>query len=243
MKIKALLFLILSACIVAFWVNGRGYWHPIYTKTMGSRTVADVIDLYGDSSRASMKPYFESVEITYPPKKLAFLALKDQDKLELWASDNSAWKKVKEYDIAAASGGPGPKLQEGDRQVPEGIYSVIGLNPNSSYHLSMKLNYPNSFDLKWAQKEGRTQPGSNIFIHGKSVSIGCLAMGDPAIEQLFVLAHDTGIANIKVIIAPTDPRLSKLVPPGDAPTWVTGLYQTITSEFEPFRGSGIQTPE
>ena len=142
---------------------------------------------------------------------------------------------MKDYNIQAASGRLGPKLREGDRQVPEGIYKVIGLNPNSSYHLSMKLNYPNKFDLSWAQKENRTQPGSNIFIHGKALSIGCLAMGDEAIEELFVLGNDVGISNIKVIITPTDPRAGNLIPPTESKPWVKELYQDIESAFEPYK--------
>ena len=58
----------------------------------------------------------------------------------------------------------------------------------------MKLDYPNAFDRLHANAEGRTQPGSNIFIHGKAASIGCLAMGDAAIEELFLLVSDIGIS-------------------------------------------------
>ena len=74
----------------------------------------------------------------------------------------------------------------------------------------MKLNYPNEFDLAHAKIEGRTKPGSNIFIHGKAVSIGCLAMGDKTIEELFILANDVGINNITVVISPLDPRVNIL---------------------------------
>jgi len=71
---------------------------------------------------------------------------------------------VADYRITAASGTAGPKLREGDRQVPEGIYRIVGLNPNSRYHLSMKLDYPNAFDRHQAARDGRARPGSDIFI-------------------------------------------------------------------------------
>ena len=109
--------------------------------------------------------------------------------LELWASQNGNWRFIKQYSINGASGAPGPKLREGDRQVPEGLYRLIGRNPNSNYHLSMKLDYPNSYDLRHAKREGRSNPGSNIFIHGKSLSVGCLAMSGEAIEAFFVLVR------------------------------------------------------
>ena len=97
----------------------------------------------------------------------------------------------------------------------------------------MKLNYPNEFDLKHAETEGRANPGSNIFIHGKAVSIGCLAMGDEAIEELFVLVHDVGKSNVKVVIAPSDPRESTLDPSAQ-PEWVKDLYKIIESEFKDY---------
>jgi murein L,D-transpeptidase YafK len=82
-----------------------------------------------------------------------------------------------------ASGKAGPKLREGDGQVPEGIYRIDGLNPNSSYHLSLKLNYPNDFDLEQARTEGRTELGGDIFIHGKAVSIGKTRAGRVGIRS------------------------------------------------------------
>lgn len=119
--------------------------------------------------------------------------------------------------------------------MPEGVYRIIGLNPNSSYHLSMKLDYPNSFDLRHAKHERRSRPGSNIFIHGKSGSVGCLAMGNEAIEELFVLVAAVGKDNARVVIAPHDPRnapLSTSLP--TAPSWLPELYGLIEAEFKAF---------
>lgn len=242
LKIRALVVSILGIALLTSYIYGRGYWYPVYAKTIEKKTVSDVINTYGEEARSRLQPYFVKAGIAYPPKDLAFLAIKDTDLLEVWASNNSSWVKVKEYVIQAASGQPGPKLVEGDRQVPEGIYNVIGLNPNSSYHLSMKLNYPNEFDQYWAQIENRTKPGSNIFIHGKSVSIGCLAMGDEAIEELFVLGSDTGISNIKVIITPSDPRIKSLTPPKGSQHWVEKLYQNIERSFEQYQTKIVSTP-
>jgi len=132
----------------------------------------------------------------------------------------------------------GPKLREGDRQVPEGIYQVSWLNPNSSYHLSLKLNYPNDFDLKWAKEESRSEPGTNIFIHGKAVSIGCLAMGDSAIEELFLLTDAVGKEQVRVIISPVDPRLKTLTNNDTNKEWVGVLYQNINDAFLAVTGNG-----
>lgn len=90
------------------------------------------------------------------------------------------------YHILAASGTVGPKLREGDEQVPEGIYSISGLNPNSQFHLSLRVDYPNTNDRQQAQLESRTNLGQDIMIHGRAASIGCLALGDEAAEDLFI---------------------------------------------------------
>jgi murein L,D-transpeptidase YafK len=123
-------------------------------------------------------------------------------------------------------------LREGDRQVPEGIYPIESLNPNSSYHLSLRVGYPNAFDRAQAANEGRKNLGGDIMIHGKSVSIGCLAMGDEAAEDLFVLAADTGLQNIKVVLSPMDFRTGAAVPKtAKLPDWTEGLYNQIRSEM------------
>lgn len=227
--------------LVLFPIYGRSYWVPVYLELTGKQTVAEVVARYGEPSRAELKPRFKAAGLAYPPERVAFLVTKDDKRLEVWASARDGWHPVKDYAIRAASGGPGPKLREGDRQVPEGLYDVVGLNPNSSYHLSMKLNYPNAFDRRWAARDGRTNPGSNIFIHGKAVSIGCLAMGDPAIEELFILAHDVGVSHIKVVIAPTDPRSGELTPPRDARPWVAKLYDDIEAAFRRYTDNDTAT--
>ena len=72
--------------------------------------------------------------------------------------------------------------------------------------LSMKINYPNTFDKAQARRERRDNLGGDIFIHGNHLSVGCLAIGDDAIEELFSLSYAVGLRNIKVIIAPNDLR-------------------------------------
>lgn len=195
------------------------------------RTVDDVIAIYGTSARQQLQPYFKQAKVAYPPRAITFLAMKQEQLLEVWAKGNDKkWHFINQYAIKQLSGHQGPKLREGDKQVPEGIYQLSGLNPNSSYHLSMKLNYPNAFDQQQADAEGRAEPGTNIFIHGKAVSIGCLAMGDKTIETLFVLANDVGVENISVIITPYDPRRQPLRVTGKhQPVWLAGLYTQIES--------------
>jgi murein L,D-transpeptidase YafK len=124
--------------------------------------------------------------ISYPPKSIFIRAFKQEREMEVWAeAADGKMRLLRTYPIVAMSGGPGPKRKEGDRQVPEGVYFVDRYNPNSAYHLSLGLNYPNASDKL---RGDRQRPGHDIFIHGSNVSIGCLAMTDEKIEEIYTLA-------------------------------------------------------
>jgi hypothetical protein len=206
---------------------------PRPPKLPGQWTVEDVLDDFGAYAGRKMSPYFAKAKVPYPPREVVLLALKEEKKLEVWARSEGEFRFIRDYDIQAASGRAGPKLRQGDRQVPEGVYRIVSLNPNSHYHLSMKLDYPNAFDLLHADEEGRYDPGSDIFIHGKAASIGCLAMGDETIEELFVLTARVGKENVKVVIAPHDPRRSPLRADDDGlPAWAPELYALIDREVQ-----------
>lgn len=115
---------------------------------------------------------------------------KESNELELWIKDDYEFKLFKTYEICSLSGELGPKQKEGDRQSPEGFYYVTAgqLNPFSSFHLSFNIGYPNAYD----RTHGRT--GSALMVHGSCVSVGCFAMTDPKIEEIYTLA-ETALRN------------------------------------------------
>ena len=220
-------------------------------KAKDTKTVGQRLTQYGAAARARMAPGFAKAGVAYPPSEIVLVGLKQEKRLEVWARvqeapENDAaskkkaapapkYVKVAEYPILKASGVLGPKLREGDNQVPEGLYRIELLNPNSRYHLSLRVNYPSEADRAQAARDGRDPKtlGGDIMIHGANCSIGCLAMGDPASEELFVLAADTGLPNIRVILSPVDFRVSEL-PPNFAekqPSWVRKRYAEIRAEL------------
>ncbi len=191
---------------------------------------------YGAQADARLQPAFQRAGVPYPPAEVALLAFKDTRVIALHAraGPDDPWQYIKTYPVLGASGKPGPKLIEGDRQVPEGVYKIELLNPNSRFHLSLRLSYPNEFDRRMGAADGRSDLGSDIMIHGGSLSIGCLAMGDEAAEDLFILAARSGKENFRIIIAPTDfreepPRLIM-----HEPRWVSMLYAELSDALEPF---------
>jgi murein L,D-transpeptidase YafK len=140
-------------------------------------------------------------------------AFKEERQLELFVQNrrSGTFDLFRTYPIAAASGTLGPKLAEGDGQVPEGFYAVppSAMKPDSRYHLAFNIGYPNAFD----RSLGRT--GSLIMVHGNQVSIGCLAMTDEKIEQIYTLAsaaHEGGQPSFPIHIFPfrmTEARMQK----------------------------------
>ena len=185
------------------------------------------------AARARLAPYFAAAGIGYPSSKLAFVGLKKERTFEVWASDGAGpLKRVRIYPIVGASGTLGPKLREGDCQVPDGFYRIESLNPNSMFHLSLRVSYPNELDREQARRGNRTNLGGYIMIHGGTASIGCLAMGDQAVEDLFVFAAETGIENISVILGLLD--LRKMPPPSldhPLPAWADRLYAEIAGRL------------
>ncbi len=110
---------------------------------------------------------------------------KEASLLEVWIRSGAEYRLLKNYFICAYSGALGPKEKEGDKQAPEGFYKVRKehLNPNSKFHLSFNLGYPNAYD------KAHHRTGSFLMVHGNCVSIGCYAMTDEKIEEIYALVE------------------------------------------------------
>jgi len=199
-----------------------------------SDELAAALQGLAERMEAILSGRFELAGLEYPPRRIQLIAFKQSRRLELWAYQERQWRHVHDYRVFAASGGPGPKLREGDKQVPEGFYRIVELNPNSHFHLSLKLNYPNAFDWVQALREGREEPGSNIFIHGSAWSSGCLAVGNRYIEELFYLVGKVGLEQAGVMIVPYDFRRRQLASTDDLPVWVERLYTHLRLRLADF---------
>ena len=112
---------------------------------------------------------------------------KEEAELEVWKQDTTGrFQILKIYPICRWSGDLGPKLQEGDRQAPEGFYTITPelMNSNSNFYLAINFGYPNSFD------KANNRDGSLLMIHGDCSSSGCYAMTDEQISEIYSLARD-----------------------------------------------------
>jgi murein L,D-transpeptidase YafK len=111
---------------------------------------------------------------------------KKESELEVWKRVNGQYAHLKTYPICRWSGQLGPKVKEGDRQAPEGFYTINPgqMNPNSSFYLSFDTGYPNAFD----RAHGRT--GKYLMVHGDCSSSGCYAMTDEGIAEVYAIARE-----------------------------------------------------
>ena len=228
------ILLLIAGSLIAFRREVRGT--ALFRWFRGAHSVESRIAQLQDAVAARLQSDFKRVGVPYPPAAVAFVGLKEERVLQVYAAGSGGrFFLVRTYPILAASGRLGPKLREGDLQVPEGIYRLESLNPNSAFHISLRLDYPNSFDRTKAKAEGRFNLGGDIMIHGRQASIGCLAMGDPAAEDLFVLAALAGLENVRVVLSPVDLRSRPMpVTPGETPKWLPELYDQIRTALSEF---------
>lgn len=188
---------------------------------------AEKSPIMDDSTAEQVRAYYakmKSMGIAKEHLNIFLRAFKQEQELEVWVSDTQQkeFQLLLTYPICKNSGDLGPKRKEGDLQVPEGLYHIDRMNPNSAYHLSMGLNYPNASDrIRGDQNE----PGSDIFIHGGCVTVGCLPITDAKIEELYELvtqAQSNGQDRVPVHIFPA--RM-------DDPDFQAGLQDLPHSSF------------
>ena len=226
--------LIFSAALVGLHRFGRSLWFPLVVKVYGGETVASVITRTTSQGLGLSESEHEWV------RDLTIIALKEERSVEVWGRNRSERRELlRTYRFSGYSGELGPKLRESDGQIPEGVYQVEYLNPNSSYHLSIKLDYPNAFDREKGRIDGRDRLGFDIFLHGKSVTVGCIPIGDAAIEELFTIAAQVGIKRIAVIIAPWDFRVRDDEPEIEGIDWEAELYESARRALNHFSVSTV----
>ncbi len=145
--------------------------------------VADALNRKTDT----LKKQFAALGLQWPARQIYIRSFKYDSQLEVWVRNNAVepFRLFKTYAVCALAGTMGPKRMAGDYQVPEGFYYINAFKPNSLYHMSLGLNYPNASDKIVTNG---TDPGGDIFIHGSCVTVGCIPIQDLQIEELYILA-------------------------------------------------------
>ncbi|MGQ0815974.1 MAG: L,D-transpeptidase family protein [Gemmatimonadota bacterium] len=167
--------------------------------------------------RFDVKKLFRERGIAFPAAEIFLRGFKRDHTLELWVrpEGQDTFVLLKTYDICALGEKPGPKRKQGDLQTPEGFYHINNFNPQSDYHLSLGVNYPNESDR--ILHDAGTPLGGDIFIHGGCKTAGCMALTDENIKEVYVIAmeaRDRGQERIPAHIFParlTDDGLKQLV--------------------------------
>jgi murein L,D-transpeptidase YafK len=194
--------------------------------------------------KSAEKPLPSSVEAALLLKDIApeapvYLRIfKEESELEVWkARPNGRYALIKTFPVCNWGGTLGPKRTQGDLMSPEGFYKITpaAMNPNSKYHLALNIGYPNALD----RALGRT--GSYIMVHGDCRSVGCFAMTDNQIEEIYAFVRDSlsaGEASIPIHIFPFRMTAANLQRHADNPardTWgpLKAAYDDFTRTREP----------
>lgn len=161
--------------------------------------------------------------------------------LEVWIKKDNKYVLFKTYSICRFSGKLGPKLKNGDHQAPEGFYTVpaSALNPNSSYFLSFNLGYPNQYDRYY------NRTGSLLMVHGECASVGCYAMTNARMSEIYTLMYkafangQTGIQVHAYPFALTENNMRKMKKHPWYGFWLNLKqgYDTFNTSHQPLRVS------
>jgi len=229
---KTILLSILIASIVMLFIYKNEHSPKKIDHQPIKHTLESISDKIESDVLNRLEQNFRKAGFQDFPSEILFVGLKEEQLLQVYAKKDAEIKFIKQYPFTANSGQLGPKLKEGDRQIPEGIYKIEYLNPNSSYYLSLKVSYPNEFDKSKTNFSNIKEMGGDIFIHGKAVTIGCIPIGDEAIEEVFMMAKKAIHKPIKVIISPRDFRKVKAYPSIPHINWEEELYDKIKEELK-----------
>jgi len=191
------------------------------------------------SKKETIKEYLNKNGLQEDNFHMLIVAYKEDDVLEIFTKKKSetVYKKLIAYRICERSGTLGPKRKSGDNQVPEGFYHIDRFNPNSSFYLSLGLNYPNASDKIKSDTE---HPGGDIFIHGSCVTIGCLPMTDDKIKEIYLYAihaRNNGQLKIPVYVFPfrmTEENMKKYSAEYSNDKRLLKFWKNIKSGYEEF---------
>src|SRR6202044_884992 len=157
--------------------------------------IAGCDDSYPDQGRGRSQHPFSAATLaqmealdTTPSSPTLIRTYKKEAEFEIWKmKSDGQYALLKTFPMCRWSGQLGPKLREGDRQVPEGFYTITPgqVNPNSAYYLSFNVGYPNAFDRAW------DRTGGTIMVHGICSSAGCYSMTDEQIAEIYAIARES----------------------------------------------------
>jgi murein L,D-transpeptidase YafK len=186
-----------------------------------------------------VKGFFTQKKISYQGFHLLIRAFKKEQLLEVWIKEKNrdAFQLLHIYAFCASSGSLGPKRKEGDYQIPEGVYHINHFNPQSNFHLSLGVSYPNASDKIRSDPK---HPGGAIYVHGNCVTVGCIPITDEKIRELYILAveaRNNGQAKIPIHIFPArldEAGFAKLKQHYASAPELIGFWENLKPVYENF---------
>jgi murein L,D-transpeptidase YafK len=193
---SAALVVVLAVLVGVCFVNRHSLEAALHFAAARAAGSSDRVKEARVRLKDTLPALFVDKKVAWPPQEVFLRAIKEDDDgkpgvVELWAKDKNqpALTLIKSYPICALSGTLGPKRREGDLQIPEGFYTISKLNPQSSYHLSMRVDYPNASDrVRGKALDAQAPLGGDIMVHGECVTIGCIPLENEPIEEVYLAA-------------------------------------------------------
>lgn len=231
---------ILAALIIGVAAIGIYFWPQIYSlvedeliyqhKARNWRTYAagEALPDTPDLDKLSARLAQQNLTLGAP---IFIRVFKREFELEVWMKRGNRFELFSTYPVCMWSGALGPKLKQGDRQTPEGFYTVdsSALNPNSQYHRSFNLGFPNAFD------RALDRSGSLIMVHGDCRSIGCFAMTNGVIDEIWSLltsALTAGQKRVQVQVFPFRMTATNMSRHAENPN--IGFWQQLRGGYDAF---------
>lgn len=183
-------------------------------------------------AEAQWKPLFLQHNISFPPQHVSLILFKRDKKLFLYAGKNeNETQLLKTYRILGSNERVGPKLNDSDKQIPEGIYKLASLNPGSSPQLALKIDFPNDFDRRMAEKDSRDSFRSQVLVHSGATSDSNVALKEQDMEELYTLASISEVSSWRFVFAPFDLRIEAREIKSNSPQWIDDLDQQLMREL------------
>lgn len=222
----------LAVTALVAWPLTQGY--PTILHLLGDRIIADYTPRY-DRTQLFADLGDAGFRLGAPAHVRIF---KRERRLEVWLQDTAGrFEKFRDYAICHYSGSLGPKLAEGDQQAPEGFYRVskLQLNPQSRHYLAFNLGFPNAYD------RAHSRTGSALMVHGGCSSIGCFAITDEGVDEVYAMveaALDGGQKAIDVSVFPFEMTETALAAAGRQSPWA-GFWRNLKTGYDLFEASAV----
>lgn len=160
---KRIVYAIATVLLLAVVLElGKPLYLPLVNRMLGMKTVGSMSAKLESPVFDRLQGNLDAIGLKAFPDEIVLVGLKEEHVLEVYAATDKGFRLLKRCPFTGSIGVLGAKLKEGDGQIPEGVYQVESLNPNSAFYLSVRIDYPNEFDVSKTEFKNRRDMGATF---------------------------------------------------------------------------------